>query len=49
MQQLTTAQKYLCYKKNKACGLMRHKYTGSFFPTTDQDKWPEDSTLLLEE
>lgn len=37
-------------KKTKACGLMRHKNAGTFFLffTTDQDEWPEDSTLLLE-
>lgn len=27
---------------------MRHKNTGTFSLTTDQDEWPEDFTLLLQ-
>lgn len=34
--------------KKEACVLMRHKNTGTFSLTTDQDEWPEDFMLLLE-
>lgn len=34
--------------KKEICALMRHKNTGTFPLTTDQDEWPENFMLLLE-